>query len=113
MTSLLASFFSYFLMLLFPGHPLHNELIIMRFLAFLFLPLFKNEWGNGKLLQYDSTDSSKSVPKVYNWDGKLSPVVHQFDRHKVLSEYWYKTKTNQYRQAWMMKLASSSKNKHT
>lgn len=95
-----------------PGAQRANTYEIACFFYFS-LSLFKNEWGNGKLLQYDSTDSSKSAPKVYNWDGTLSPVVHQFDRHKVLSEYWYKTKTNQYKQEWMTKLAYLSKIKQT
>lgn len=29
-----------------------------------------------------------------------SPVVHQFDRHKELSEYFFKEKTKDYLAAW-------------
>jgi hypothetical protein len=53
------------------------------------------EWGNGKLVE----TRGKSV-RVLNWNGELSPVVHQFDRHKLLSIYWYKTKTLDYRVKW-------------
>eukprot|EP00527_Entomoneis_sp_CCMP2396_P006711 CAMPEP_0198147112 /NCGR_PEP_ID=MMETSP1443-20131203/33263_1 /TAXON_ID=186043 /ORGANISM="Entomoneis sp., Strain CCMP2396" /LENGTH=403 /DNA_ID=CAMNT_0043811273 /DNA_START=198 /DNA_END=1406 /DNA_ORIENTATION=+ len=36
------------------------------------------EWGNGKVME--KTNSGEY--KVNNWDGSISPVVHQFDRHK-------------------------------
>ena len=54
------------------------------------------EWGNGKLVQ-GQTDGNLHV---YNWDGKLSPVVHQFDRHKQLSVYIYDTMTKKYKAEW-------------
>jgi hypothetical protein len=37
---------------------------------------------------------------VLNWDGTLSPVVHQFDRHKELTTWWFKTKKREYQQRW-------------
>ena len=43
------------------------------------------EWGNGHLVEVVSNTSMT----VLNWDGKPSPVVHQFDRHKVLSKFIY------------------------
>jgi hypothetical protein len=35
------------------------------------------EWGNGKMVR-----ESGKLTHVLNWDGAVSPVVHQFDRHK-------------------------------
>jgi hypothetical protein len=35
------------------------------------------EWGNDKMVQV-----SGQLTHVLNWDGAVSPVVHQFDRHK-------------------------------
>jgi hypothetical protein len=55
------------------------------------------EWGNGKLVEKTETNGKVSNIRVLNWDGEISPVVHQFDRHPLLSEYWYKTKTAEYR----------------
>jgi len=50
-----------------------------------------SEWGNGKIVQ--KTDA---YPKntVFNWDGTVSPVVHQYDRHKTLSRWWHGHKYN-------------------
>jgi hypothetical protein len=55
-----------------------------------------HEWGNGKILDYVN-DTSMTVR---NWDGEISPVVHQFDRHKILSNYVYKYLTTEYRKRW-------------
>ena len=38
---------------------------------------------------------------VLNWDGTPSPVVHQFDRHKVLSKYVYDHLASQFRSDFM------------
>ncbi|KAL7562520.1 hypothetical protein ACA910_008227 [Epithemia clementina (nom. ined.)] len=46
------------------------------------------EWGNGKLVEIDNYGKYE----VKNWDGSISPVVHQFDRHKELSMYFTKVK---------------------
>jgi hypothetical protein len=64
-----------------------------------------NEWGNGKMVQID-TKVGESNPRkqfaytVLNWDGTISPVVHQYDRHKTLSDYFYKIKTSRYETAY-------------
>merc|ERR1711862_849471 len=46
-----------------------------------------SEWGNGRIVK--KTDSEITV---YNWDGTVSPVVHQYDRHRELSSWWHKNK---------------------
>lgn len=58
------------------------------------------EWGNGKLIETTEVDGKTTEIRVLNWDGELSPLVHQFDRHKVLSNFWYKKKTSEYRKKW-------------
>ena len=42
---------------------------------------------------------------VLNWDGTPSPVVHQFDRHKLLSVFVYKIKTEEFRKAYYERIA--------
>jgi len=59
-----------------------------------------HEWGNGKIV---TTEVKSRKYTVLNWDGVPSPVVHQFDRHKDLSKYWYKEKTRQYTSEWKKK----------
>mmetsp|Transcript_51188 Transcript_51188/g.123577 ORF Transcript_51188/g.123577 Transcript_51188/m.123577 type:complete len:620 (+) Transcript_51188:203-2062(+) len=69
-----------------------------------------NEWGNGKILEIvtEPGDDKKVVARnVRNWDGTLSPVVHQFDRHKILTGWWYKTKSSEYRDLWMKRQSQS------
>lgn len=51
------------------------------------------EWGNGNILQKVHDHNMT----VLNWDGTPSPVVHQFDRHKVLSTYVYDYLSSQFR----------------
>lgn len=51
-------------------------------------------WGNGNILQKVNDHNMT----VLNWDGTPSPVVHQFDRHKVLSTYVYHYLSSQFRQ---------------
>jgi hypothetical protein len=58
------------------------------------------EWGNGKLVETGGNNGNVQSVRVLNWNGELSPVVHQFDRHKLLSTYWYKKKTSEYRAKW-------------
>ena len=53
------------------------------------------EWGNGHIVKQDGEDY-----QVLNWDGSVSPVVHQFDRHKELSQYFFKRKKKDYLDAW-------------
>lgn len=55
-----------------------------------------NEWGNGKMVR-DEVNGDKTV---LNWDGVVSPVVHQFDRFKPLSEFVYKRKTKELQEEW-------------
>lgn len=59
------------------------------------------EWGNGNIVNY--TESTGQYI-VQNWDGTPSPVVHQFDRHKKLSDYYFKTRGRQYMDRWKHKL---------
>ena len=47
-----------------------------------------DEWGNGKIMSRSEKGDSFTV---WNWDGQISPVLHQFDRHKALSYFIYKT----------------------
>jgi hypothetical protein len=54
-----------------------------------------DQWGNGKLVE-----QKDGVIRVLNWNGQVSPVVHQFDRHKLLSEYWYKKQGPMYVNKW-------------
>ena len=64
------------------------------------------EWGNGKLVQRTTEESSSGHGDRYtvlNWDGTPSPVVHQFDRHKPLASYFYKVKAVEYEQEWRKK----------
>ena len=62
-------------------------------------------WGNGKILEYHSdTDMA-----VLNWDGSVSPVVHQFDRHPIFSKYVYKHQTKLFREAYFAELGGPPK----
>jgi len=54
-----------------------------------------DEWGNGRLIK--RTDSAITV---LNWDGTVSPVVHQYDRHKELSKFWMKQKLKSFKTEW-------------
>lgn len=69
------------------------------------------EWGNGKILETVKEEGSDKVValNVKNWDGSLSAVVHQFDRHKVLAAWWYKAKTAEYRKFWNEQKAQMEK----
>jgi hypothetical protein len=57
------------------------------------------EWGNGKMVEESPTHTTH----VLNWDGMVSPVVHQFDRHKSLSKYFFNTRGRMYMQKWETK----------
>jgi hypothetical protein len=66
-----------------------------------------HEWGNGKLIETtENKDGKVSDLKVLNWDGKPSPIVHQFDRHELLTKYWYERKNKEYADAWRKKRAA-------
>lgn len=55
-----------------------------------------DQWGNGKLVE----EQKDGVVRVLNWDGRVSPVVHQFDRHQLLSTYWYKKQGPMFVNKW-------------
>jgi len=55
-----------------------------------------SEWGNGKIVEREGN----SAVTIYNWDGIVSPVVHQYDRHKDLSEWWHKKKYGDFQKQW-------------
>lgn len=60
-----------------------------------------DEWGNGRILKKLPPNAhGKPNYEVLNWDGTPSPVVHQFDRHKLLSDYFFKQRTHEF----MMKI---------
>jgi hypothetical protein len=64
-----------------------------------------SEWGNGKLVRIDTDPNERNPRKknqytVLNWDGTISPVVHQFDRHRELSDYFFKVLGSQYMDEW-------------
>jgi len=62
------------------------------------------EWGNGKLVRVTTTQSKRRQDyQVLNWDGTPSPIVHQFDRHKPLTNYFYKVKGAEYEEEWRKK----------
>jgi hypothetical protein len=72
-----------------------------------------NEWGNGKIVQTVTKQNEINPRKqfaytVLNWDGTISPVVHQYDRHKTLSDYFYKIKTSRYETAYRQRRGSGS-----
>lgn len=71
-----------------------------------------SEWGNGKIVQTVTKVGEINPRKqlsytVMNWDGTISPVVHQYDRHKNLSDYFYKIKTSRYETAYRQRLSGS------
>ncbi len=55
-----------------------------------------SEWGNGKIVE--QTDNNGYT--IYNWDGTVSPVVHQYDRHKELSKWFHKVKFEGFKRQW-------------
>lgn len=65
-----------------------------------------SQWGNGRILQNrpisakgdNDDDTKKNV--ILNWDGTISPIVHQYDRHKVLSGWWHRVKFKQFKDKW-------------
>jgi hypothetical protein len=72
------------------------------------------EWGNGKMVQTVVNPNETNLRKrtqytVLNWDGSVSPVVHQFDRHKELSDYFFKIKGNQFLAEWDERNTKSSR----
>jgi hypothetical protein len=64
-----------------------------------------DQWGNGQILRTitdpkETNSRKKDSYQVLNWDGTLSPVVHQFDRHPQLSEFFFKIKGGQFMSLW-------------
>lgn len=71
------------------------------------------QWGNGKLLDVERVTNGSSGGggdvrdpdtvrnmTIRNWDGSVSPVVHQFDRHKELSNWYFRKKNREFKQRW-------------
>jgi hypothetical protein len=54
-----------------------------------------SEWGNGKIVE-----TTELAVTIYNWDGTVSPVVHQYDRHKELSNWWHKKRMREFQKQW-------------
>jgi len=52
-----------------------------------------DEWG--PLVQRNN-GSNNELLVIVNWDGKPAPVVHQYDRHAVLTDYFYKQKGREF-----------------
>jgi hypothetical protein len=65
-----------------------------------------HEWGNGIIVNYTRKTGTYIVQ---NWDGTPSPVVHQFDRHKALSDYYFKKRGNNYVEQWKRRLETLRK----
>ena len=59
------------------------------------------EWG-----MYNAT-----THQVYNWDGKLSPVVHQWDRDQDLFRYLFHQKLGNYKSVWHSRQKEINNNK--
>lgn len=64
-------------------------------------------WGNGHILRLENSFNTSMT--VLNWDGTPSPVVHQFDRHKIISRFVYKHKTEEFRNAYFQKASQKEK----
>ena len=61
------------------------------------------------LFHASSDEPGGNEKTVLNWDGTPSPVVHQFDRFKPLSEFVYKRKTKELQQEWQAKHEAAAK----
>lgn len=71
------------------------------------------EWGNRKILRTvvnpEETNPRKATSyTVLNWDGSVSPVVHQFDRHRQLSDYFFKIKGGEFMDQWQQRRLTMS-----
>ena len=65
------------------------------------------EWGNGKAYEEIEEPTGKKSVRVYNWDGIVSPVVHQYDRHPVLSTAFLKRKGVELEQEYKSRSATT------
>lgn len=54
-----------------------------------------DEWGNGKMVE-----RTEDKITIHNWDGTVSPVVHQYDRHKELSKWWLRKRLQVFQRRW-------------
>ena len=54
-----------------------------------------DEWGNGKMVE-----RTEDKITIHNWDGTVSPVVHQYDRHKELSKWWLRKRLQVFKRRW-------------
>jgi hypothetical protein len=63
-----------------------------------------HSWGHGGILRdiHDAT-GRKVGYQVLNWDGSISPVVHQFDRHKELTKYFATQRGRQFLDDWELR----------
>lgn len=69
-----------------------------------------SEWGNGKILgEIDNVDrAGEKTVQVLNWDGSPSPVVHQYDRHAILTQHFFKRKKVHFRNAYMARRGAAA-----
>jgi hypothetical protein len=67
------------------------------------------EWGNGKIVKEFVDDKGKQGWQVFNWDGSLTQVVHQYDRHKRLTKYMYQEKGHEFVSEWRKQNATLTK----
>lgn len=68
------------------------------------------DWGNGKIVKEieEEGKGGKKAYQVLNWDGTISPVVHQFDRHKELNKYFLKRKGAEFLAEWNLRKEASA-----
>jgi hypothetical protein len=76
------------------GYGVINNLGAMRTRPFV-------EWGI-----YNTTSH-----EVFNWDGSLAPVVHQWDRDSDLHHYLFRIRFKELEQAWKLKKAEKAASK--
>jgi hypothetical protein len=76
------------------GYGVINNLGAMRTRPFA-------EWGI-----YNTTSH-----EVFNWDGSLAPVVHQWDRDNDLHHYLFRIRFRELEQAWNRKKAEKAASK--
>jgi hypothetical protein len=65
------------------------------------------EWGNGKIYEETDEPNGKKGVRVLNWDGSVSPVVHQYDRHHVLSSFLLRRRGAEFEQEFKAKKAAA------
>jgi hypothetical protein len=66
-------------------------------------------WGHGGILRdLNDANGMRIGYQVLNWDGTVSPVVHQFDRHKQLTKYFANQRGKQYLEKWNQQRRNAS-----